>query len=114
MDFNYKNWSANYAYSIPTYSAEGLYKIRTEEKNELNIAYQLKKWKFSLGVLFIGKDATYITKTNNKSIVQEYSVRSIRDNKSMCVFGVEFNFNSGKTKSVSRKIENKDTDAPTF
>ena len=114
LDFNYKNWSANYAYSIPTYSADGLYKTRTEEKNELNIAYQLKNWKFSLGVLFIGKDATYITKTNSNSIVQEYSVRSIRDNKSMCVFGVEFNFNSGKTKSVSRKIENKDTDAPTF
>lgn len=114
LDFNYKNWSANYTYSIPTYSAEGIYKTRSEEKNDFSIAYQLKNWKFSLGMVFIGKDATYITKTNNHSIVQEYLERSIRDNKSMCIFGIEFNFNSGKNKSISRKIENKDTDAPIF
>ena len=114
LDFNYKNLSANYTYSIPTYSAEGIYKTRSEAQNNLSIAYQLKNWKFSLGMLFIGKNATYITKTNYNSIVQEYSERSIRDNKSMCIFGIEFNFNSGKNKSISRKIENKDTDAPIF
>lgn len=85
-----------------------------KKKNDFSIAYQLKNWKFSLGMVFIGKDATYITKTNNHSIVQEYLERSIRDNKSMCIFGIEFNFNSGKNKSISRKIENKDTDAPIF
>lgn len=114
IDFHYKNLSANYSLTLPTYVSDGIYKQSQESGNDINITYQLKNWKFSLGMLFIGRDATYSTKTKDISLVQEYRERRIKDNKSMILIGVSFNFNSGRNKSISRNLENKDTDVPTF
>lgn len=114
VGFNYKKISANYRFSIPVYKADGAFKYSTEATNNLYLSYKYKNWKFSTALLFIGKGARYITKSKETSIVKYERERRITDNRSMFTIGIEYNFNSGKNKSVKRTLNNRDMDSPTF
>ena len=114
IDFNYKNFNAHYHLVIPVYTANGSFKSSTENNNDFTASYRVNNWTFSASVFFIGKDAKYVTKTNSSSIVNYYEERRIKDNNSMFAIGVEYNFNAGKNKSFTRRLNNRDTDSPTF
>lgn len=113
-NFFYKGFEANYQYSIPTYSVSGTFRTLSENTNNLTLSYRYKRWKFTAGALFIGKDSHYRTETLRSSIVSHVNDRYIRDNKSMLVLGVEFFLTSGKNKSIDRKLNNSDKIAPTY
>ncbi|MDD7318708.1 MAG: TonB-dependent receptor [Prevotella sp.] len=114
MSLIYKNFILNYQYVIPYYSVSGLFRSLSENNNDLSITYKLKNWQFNMGLLFIGKDAHYRTETTGESAVRYFDDRIIRDNKSMFIIGFSYNFQSGKQKEVSRKLNNRDNIAPTF
>lgn len=114
IDFNYKNFNAHYHLVIPVYTANGSFKSSTENNNDFTASYRVNNWTFSASVFFIGKDAKYITKTNSSSFVNYNEERRIKDNHSMFAIGVEYNFNAGKNKSFTRRLNNRDTDSPTF
>ncbi len=114
IDFNYKNFNAHYHLVIPVYTASGSFKSSTENNNDFTASYRVNNWNFSASVFFIGKDAKYITNTNSSSIVNYSKERRIKDNHSMFAIGVEYNFNAGNNKSYTRRLNNRDTDSPTF
>ena len=114
LDLNYKRFALNYQYVIPSYSISGVFRSLSENNNNLTLSYKLKNWRFNAGILFIGKAAHYRTKTLEDSFVHYVSDRKIRDNKSMLIFGLSYDFSSGKQKNISRTLNNKDDSAPTF
>lgn len=114
LNVQYKHFMLNYQYVIPTYSISGLFRLLSENSNDLTISYKLKNWKFNAGVLFIGRDSHYRTETIEGSLVKYSDDRRIRDNKSMFTIGFSYNFQSGKQRVVSRKLNNKDNSAPVF
>ena len=112
--FAYKGWNVNYQYSIPTYSVSGAFRMLSENANNLMVSYKHRQWRFTAGALFIGQDSHYRTESLGNAVVFYINDRKIHDNKTMLVFGVEYNFNSGKNKQVDRKISNSDNVAPTY
>ena len=114
LNLNYKKFTLSYQYVIPYYSISGIFRSLSENNNDLTISYKLKNWQFNAGVLFMGKDAHYRTETIDTSFVKYFDDRRIRDNKSMFIIGFSYNFQSGKQKEVSRKLNNKDNAAPVF
>lgn len=114
VSVNYKQWILNYEYVIPSYTVSGLFRSLSENNSNLIVAYKYKNWRFTAGVLFLGKDAHYRTETLGVSPVKYHSDRRIRDNNTMFVIGASYHFHTGKQKQVSRKLKNADFTAPSF
>ena len=113
VDFNYKNFNAHYHLVIPVYTANGSFKSSTENNNDFTASYRVNNWKFSASVFLLARCEIH-TKTNSSSFVNYNEERRIKDNHSMFAIGVEYNFNAGKNKSFTRRLNNRDTDSPTF
>lgn len=114
VSVNYKQWILNYEYVIPSYTVSGLFRSLSENNSNLIVAYKYKNWRFTAGILFVGKDAHYRTETLGVSPVKYHSDRRIRDNNTMFVIGASYHFHTGKQKQVSRKLKNADFTAPSF
>lgn len=114
LSMQYKHFMLNYQYVIPSYSISGVFRSLSENSNDLTITYKIKNWQVTSGLLFIGKDAHYRSETIKGSAVKYFDDRRIRDNKSMFTLGLSYNFQSGKQKRITRKLNNKDNIAPVF
>lgn len=112
--YAYKGLEINYQLCIPSYSIDGIFRHLSENVNDLMISYKYKGWKATAGMLFIGQDAIYRTETLPGALVRQVSNTHIRDNRSMIILGLEYNFSIGKMKSIDRKLTNRDTEAPTY
>lgn len=115
INFKYKNFEFYYGYRIPTYfTGDSFYKSLTENTNYFVLSYNLNNWKFVGGIYFIGKPSHYRSINVDTQVITHITEKWIKDNKTMVNIGVEYNFRTGKNNEFSRKLENTDTEAPTF
>ncbi|MBS9766160.1 MAG: outer membrane beta-barrel protein [Flavobacteriaceae bacterium] len=114
IDFNYKNWYAQYHFNIPVFAIDGSFLNKNENKNYIYVRYKHHNWSFSGGVFFIGTPAKYETKTLNGSLVDYHNQTQIFNNKNMFAIGVSYDFSKGKKLNAQKKLNNKTSGAVTF
>ncbi|MEJ5106868.1 outer membrane beta-barrel protein [Chryseobacterium sp. MYb328] len=114
LSSEYKNFSAQYQFNIPTYSLSGAFLNTNENQNNVFISYKHKNFTFSTGMYWIGMPSEYKTKSLSESLV-DYKVHTqIMNNKSMFVIGLSYDFSKGKKTEVQKKLNNDTAPAATF
>ncbi|NWJ53444.1 MAG: TonB-dependent receptor, partial [Bacteroidetes bacterium] len=86
----YKNFSLQYQFNIPTYSLSGAFLNTNENKNNIFISYKHKNLTFSTGMYWIGMPSEYKTKSLSESLVDYKIHTQIMNNKSMFVLGLSY------------------------
>lgn len=109
----YKNFNIQYGFNIPVYSLNGYFLNTQENKSHLFIRYKHQNWSFSTGMYWIGMPADYKTKSIEGLV--DYTRRStIYNNKNMLVLGISYDFSSGKSLNIQKKLHNSKGGAVTF
>lgn len=108
-------WGVTYQATIPYRRLNGT-QIQKEYLSSILQAYwQHRNLRLSLGCYWLGTQAEYRSETIPNRYFYEKSHTVIRNNRSMIVAGVSWNFNTGKKKEdITRKINNSDTDSGLF
>ncbi|WET47457.1 TonB-dependent receptor [Chryseobacterium indologenes] len=110
----YKNFSAQYQFNIPTYSLSGAFLNTNENQNHIFINYKHKNLTFSTGMYWIGMPSEYKTKSLPESLVDYKIHTQIMNNKSMFVLGLSYDFSKGKKTEIQKKLNNDTAPAATF
>lgn len=114
LSSEYKNFSAQYQFNIPTYSLSGAFLNTNENQNNIFISYKHKNFTFSTGMYWIGMPSEYKTKSLPESLVDYKIHTQIMNNKSMFVLGFSYDFSKGKKTEVQKKLNNDTAPAATF
>lgn len=114
LTMRYKKFLLNCQYRIPFYSTGGYMRSLSENTSSISLSYNWKNWQFGAGMYFVGQDAHYHSETIAECPVRYNRDTRIKDNNSMIIFRLSYDFQSGKEKKVTRKLNNQDNAAPTF
>ncbi|WP_160136016.1 outer membrane beta-barrel protein [Chryseobacterium sp. c4a] len=114
LSSEYKNFSAQYQFNIPTYSLSGAFLNTNENQNNIFISYKHKNMTFSTGMYWIGMPSEYKTKSLSESLVDYKLHTQIMNNKSMFVLGFSYDFSKGKKTEIQKKLNNDTAPAATF
>jgi hypothetical protein len=85
-----------------------------ENRSHLQVFWQKKPLRIFARCHFFLTRARYSGNSLPTSILQSTNKTWIDDNKSMLVLGFSYDFSSGKTLKLKRKLLNKDTDTGAF
>ncbi|WP_276878055.1 TonB-dependent receptor domain-containing protein [Chryseobacterium joostei] len=114
LSSEYKAFSLQYQFNIPTYSLNGAFLNTNENQNNIFVSYKHKNWTLSTGMYWMGMPSEYKTKSLPESLV-DYKVHTqIMNNKSMFVLGISYDFSKGKKTEIQRKLNNETAPAATF
>lgn len=112
---NYKSFGINYQFNFPISQLEdGVFLQRDENANHLFLTYKIKDLTLSTGMYFIGTPSIYEKETLPESIVQQQRFSQILNNKNLFVFGLSYDFSSGKKLQIQKKLNNSTAPAATF
>lgn len=114
LSSEYKNFSAQYQFNIPTYSLSGAFLNTNENQNNIFISYKHKNFTFSTGMYWIGTPSEYKTKSLSESLVDYRVHTQIMNNKSMFILGLSYDFSKGKKTEIQKKLNNDTAPAATF
>ncbi|MBP2616893.1 TonB-dependent receptor plug domain-containing protein [Chryseobacterium jejuense] len=114
LSSEYKNFSAQYQFNIPTYSLSGAFLNTNENQNNIFIRYKHKNFTFSTGMYWMGMPSEYKTKSLSESLVDYQIHTQIMNNKSMFVLGISYDFSKGKKTEIQKKLNNDTAPAATF
>lgn len=114
LSSEYKNFSVQYQFNIPTYSLSGAFLNTNENQNNVFVSYKRKNWTFSTGMYWIGMPSEYKTKSLPESLVGYTIHTQIMNNKSMFVLGLSYDFSKGKKTELQKKLNNDTAPAATF
>lgn len=114
LSSEYKKFSAQYQFNIPTYSLSGAFLNTNENQNNIFISYKHKNFTFSTGMYWIGTPSEYKTKSLSESLVDYRLHTQIMNNKSMFVLGLSYDFSKGKKTELQKKLNNDTAPAATF
>ncbi|WKS95295.1 outer membrane beta-barrel protein [Riemerella columbina] len=110
----YKNFKLQYTFLIPVFSINGAFLSKDENANHLAISYQLNNWQFSTGMYWIGMPSQYETQTLDTSLVNYTQNTKIFNNKNMLIFGLSYDFSTGKKLQTEKKLQNNTAEAVNF
>ncbi|MFP3833035.1 TonB-dependent receptor domain-containing protein [Chryseobacterium sp. SIMBA_028] len=114
LSSEYKAFSLQYQFNIPTYNLNGAFLNTNENQNNIFVSYKHKNWTLSTGMYWMGIPSEYKTKSLPESLV-DYKVHTqIMNNKSMFVLGISYDFSKGKKTEIQRKLNNETAPAATF
>lgn len=114
LSSEYKAFSLQYQFNIPTYNLSGAFLNTNENQNNIFVSYKHKNWTLSTGMYWMGTPSEYKTKSLPESLV-DYKVHTqIMNNKSMFVLGISYDFSKGKKTEIQRKLNNETAPAATF
>ncbi|MGE8433907.1 TonB-dependent receptor domain-containing protein [Chryseobacterium joostei] len=114
LSSEYKAFSLQYQFNIPTYNLSGAFLNTNENQNNIFVSYKHKNWTLSTGMYWMGIPSEYKTKSLPESLV-DYKVHTqIMNNKSMFVLGISYDFSKGKKTEIQRKLNNETAPAATF
>ncbi|WP_106914577.1 TonB-dependent receptor domain-containing protein [Chryseobacterium aurantiacum] len=114
LSSEYKAFSLQYQFNIPTYNLNGAFLNTNENQNNIFVSYKHKNWTLSTGMYWMGMPSEYKTKSLPESLV-DYKVHTqIMNNKSMFVLGISYDFSKGKKTEIQRKLNNETAPAATF
>lgn len=112
---NYKSFGINYQFNFPISQLEdGVFLQRDENANHVFLTYKIKDITLSTGMYFIGTPSIYEKETLPESIVQQQRFSQILNNKNLFVFGLSYDFSSGKKIQIQKKLNNSTAPASTF
>ncbi|QNS41720.1 outer membrane beta-barrel protein [Chryseobacterium manosquense] len=112
---NYKSFGINYQFNFPISQLEdGVFLQRDENANHVFLTYKIKDITLSTGMYFIGTPSIYEKETLPESIVQQQRFSQILNNKNLFVFGLSYDFSSGKRLQIQKKLNNNTAPATTF
>lgn len=114
LSSEYKAFSLQYQFNIPTYSLSGAFLNTNENQNNIFIRYKHKIWTFSTGMYWMGMPSEYKTKSLPESLVDYKIHTQIMNNKSMFVLGLSYDFSKGKKTEIQKKLNNDTAPAATF
>lgn len=114
LSSEYKNFSAQYQFNIPTYSLNGAFLNTNENQHHIFIRYKHKNLTFSTGMYWMGMPSEYKTKSLSESLVDYRLHTQIMNNKSMFVLGFSYDFSKGKKTEIQKKLNNDTAPAATF
>lgn len=114
LSSEYKAFSMQYQFNIPTYSLSGAFLNTNENQNNIFVSYKHKNWTFSTGMYWIGMPSEYKTKSLPESLVDYRVHTQIMNNKSMFILGLSYDFSKGKKTEIQRKLNNETAPAATF
>ena len=108
-------WGGSYGGNIPSSSINGAYLRKDENQSNLQLFFQPnKQLRINVGSYWFLTKSKYNSHTLPNDILTYNGDSFINDNRSMFVFGLTWNFFSGKRLEVNKKIENRDNDKGTF
>ncbi|WP_076551556.1 TonB-dependent receptor domain-containing protein [Chryseobacterium ureilyticum] len=114
LSSEYKAFSLQYQFNIPTYSLSGAFLNTNENQNNIFVSYKHKNWTFSTGMYWMGMPSEYKTKSLPESLVDYKIHTQIMNNKSMFVLGLSYDFSKGKKTEIQKKLNNDTAPAATF
>lgn len=114
INFRKGNWGASYQGNIPSKTINLDGHKSDETKSEFTAFYQKGAWRFSLYGMWLFAPAKYETESFANPIMNQKESHVIKDNRCMVVFGVSYNFFSGKKKNIQKNINNYDSDSGAF
>lgn len=114
INFRKGNWGATYSGNIVSKQLDGAYMKQDENQSNLQIFYQHKNLRLIAGCYWLFSKSKYHNETLPNDLLRHNSRSYINDNRSMFTLGFSWNFSTGKTFNVKRKMQNKDTDKGTF
>lgn len=114
LSSEYKKFSLQYQFNIPTYSLSGAFLNTNENQNNIFVSYKHKNWTFSTGMYWMGMPSEYKTKSLPESLVDYRVHTQIMNNKSMFVLGLSYDFSKGKKTEIQKKLNNDTAPAATF
>lgn len=114
LSSEYKNFSAQYQFNIPTFSLNGAFLNTNENQSHIFIRYKHKNFTFSTGMYWTGMPSEYKTKSLSESLVDYRLHTQIMNNKSMFVLGISYDFSKGKKTEIQKKLNNDTAPAATF
>lgn len=114
VNFRKGNWGASYHGNIVSKQLDGAYLRQDENQSNLQVFYQHKNLRLIAGCYWLFSKSKYHNETLPNDILRHNSRSYINDNRSMFTLGFSWNFSTGKSLNIKRKIENKDTDKGTF
>lgn len=114
INFRKGVWGATYSGCIVSRQLDGAYMAQDENLSNLQIFYQHKNIRLTAGCYWLFSKSKYYSETLPNNILYHNSRTAINDNRSMFILGFSWNFSSGKSLNIKRKIQNRDTDKGTF
>lgn len=115
INFQHKNWWANYQGNIVGKSLSGPYLNSNENQSNISIGYTKGDLTLYTSCYWFLTKAKYRTSTIPESLVKYSGYSYINDNKSMIVIGISYNFFKGKRfNEKASKLRNADRDAGMF
>lgn len=110
----FDNFTLSHDFNIPVYRMSDIYLNTNENANHFSARYKYKDWSFAVGMYWIGMPSEYKTKTFPNSLVNYTALTQIYNNKNMFVFGVSYDFSTGKKLQAQKKLNNQTSGAVTF
>lgn len=107
-------WGISYRGAIVSKQIDGSFLKKDENVSQLNVYYQHKSWRLTVGCLWLFTKSKYSQESLKNPIMYHSGNSYINDNQSMFVIGVSWNLQKGKHITLKRKIENKDLDKGLF
>lgn len=115
INFQHKNWSAQYLGNIVGRALNGPYLSTNENQSNLIIGYTKGNLMISASCYWFLTKSKYSTVTIPESLVKYSSSNWIDDNKSMIVLGLRYNIFKGiKYNEKASKLQNADRDTGMF
>lgn len=114
LNFRKGAWGAIYNGNIVSKQLDGAYINQDENQSNLQVFYQHRNFRFIAGCYWFLTKSKYYNETLPNNLLRHSNQRTINDNRSMFTLGFSWNFSTGKSLNIKRKIENKDTDKGTF
>ena len=114
IQFRKGNWGAVYYGNIVSKRLNGSTLDAGENQAYLQVYWQKKNWRIFAADYWIFTRSRYSGYSMPTSILQSTYKTWIDDNKSMFVLGFSYDFSSGKTLKIKRKLQNKDSDTGIF
>ena len=115
INFQYRNWTAQYQGNIVSRSLNGPYLRSNENQSNINIGYSKGNLSVYASCYWFLTKSKYCSTTIPESIVKYTSNNWIDDNKSMIVIGIRYNlFKGRKYSEKASTLQNADRDAGIF
>ena len=115
INFQYRNWTAQYQGNIVSRSLNGPYLRSNENQSNINIGYSKGNLSVYASCYWFLTKSKYSSTTIPESIVKYTSNNWIDDNKSMIVIGIRYNlFKGRKYSEKASTLQNADRDAGIF
>lgn len=114
VNFRKGDWGASYQGGVVSKRLSGSTLDAGENSSHLKVYWQNKGWNIYVSNYWAFTRSRYSGYTLPKNILQRHYKTWIDDNRSMFVVGFGYNFSSGKSFNINRKLRNKDSDKGSF